>query len=83
MSMVTSKGQVTLPKKLRDALGLKGGSEVEFELDSGRIVIRKRAPTAVLVRWRGRYAGELAGGTVDETMELLRGERPDGDGEPG
>ena len=29
---VTSKGQVTIPKRVRDALGVKAGSKVEFEL---------------------------------------------------
>ena len=82
MSKVTTKGQVTLPKKLRDAIGLKAGSEVEFELDDGRIVVRKRAPTEILARWRGRYEGKLLGATVDETMELLRGERLPIDAEP-
>ncbi|HLZ08289.1 MAG TPA: AbrB/MazE/SpoVT family DNA-binding domain-containing protein [Chloroflexota bacterium] len=82
MSTVTTKGQVTLPKKLRDAIGLKPGSEVEFELDGGRILVRKRAPTEILARWRGRYEGKLLGETVDETMDLLRGERPPRDPEP-
>jgi antitoxin PrlF len=83
MSTVTSKGQVTLPKKLREALGLKAGSEVEFELDAGRIVVRRRAPTEVLARWRGRYAGRLVASTVDETIELLRGEGLPSDETPG
>jgi antitoxin PrlF len=30
MSRMTSKGQVTIPKRIRDHLGLKPGSEVEF-----------------------------------------------------
>lgn len=32
-SSMTSKGQVTVPKRIRDALGLRPGHEVEFELD--------------------------------------------------
>jgi antitoxin PrlF len=32
---VTSKGQVTLPKPIRDALGLDYSSMVEFELTDG------------------------------------------------
>jgi antitoxin PrlF len=30
---VTSKGQVTIPKRVRQALGITGGSKVEFDLD--------------------------------------------------
>ena len=32
---VTSKGQVTIPKKVRDALGITPGSKVAFELEGG------------------------------------------------
>jgi AbrB family looped-hinge helix DNA binding protein len=31
---LTSKGQLTLPKKVRDALGLKPGDQVDFVLDA-------------------------------------------------
>jgi AbrB family looped-hinge helix DNA binding protein len=40
---LTSKGQVTIPKWLRDSLGLKRGSSVQFEVDSdGRIILRPK-----------------------------------------
>ena len=40
-TIVTSKGQVTVPKSVRDYLGLKAGSAVSFErLASGEIVLR-------------------------------------------
>ena len=32
---VTSKGQVTIPKRVRDALGITPGSQVEFDLEGG------------------------------------------------
>jgi AbrB family looped-hinge helix DNA binding protein len=32
---VTSKGQVTIPKKVRDALGITPGSKVDFYLENG------------------------------------------------
>ena len=38
---VTEKGQVTIPKDLRDALGIGAGTEVEFERDAETIVVRK------------------------------------------
>jgi AbrB family looped-hinge helix DNA binding protein len=38
---LTRKGQVTIPKWLRDSLGLKRGSKVTFEVDSdGRVVLK-------------------------------------------
>lgn len=37
---VTSKGQITLPKAIRDALGLDESSTVEFTLTDGAAVMR-------------------------------------------
>lgn len=38
---VTSKGQITIPKEIRDALGIREGDRVIFILEGGRTVIRK------------------------------------------
>ena len=38
---VTEKGRVTIPKDLRDALGIGAGTEVEFERLGDTIVLRK------------------------------------------
>jgi len=38
---VTAKGQITLPKAVRDALGLRRGDEVVFRVESGRAVLAK------------------------------------------
>jgi antitoxin PrlF len=38
---VTDKGQVTIPKHIRDAAGVHPGSEVAFTLEGGKIVISK------------------------------------------
>jgi antitoxin PrlF len=40
-SSISSKGQVTVPKALRDQLGLKAGTTVEFELADGGVLMRK------------------------------------------
>jgi AbrB family looped-hinge helix DNA binding protein len=73
---VTEKGQVTIPKDLRDALGIGAGTEVEFERRKDAIVVRKsdRGPT------RGRKLAERLKGrgdvamTTDEIMALTRGD---------
>jgi len=36
---LTSKGQTTIPKDIRDALGLKAGDQLLFEVASGKIVV--------------------------------------------
>ena len=38
---VTSKGQVTVPKAVRDALGIKEGDEVVFRVEGSRAVMAK------------------------------------------
>lgn len=74
---LTSKGQVTIPKKVRDALHLQPGNAVEFAVNaSGEVVLRKagRKPAAAK---RDRF--EAARGTAqvkwrtEELMALLRG----------
>ena len=72
---VTEKGQVTIPKELRDALGIGGGTQVEFERKGDAIVVRKahRGPTRgqqLADRLRGRGDVEM---TTDEIMALTRG----------
>ena len=72
---VTEKGQVTIPKELRDALGIGAGTEVEFERCDDTIVVRKSARAAtrgsqLVERLRGR--GDVTM-TTDEIMALTRG----------
>lgn len=72
---VTEKGQVTIPKELRDALGIGAGTEVEFERNDDTIVVRKAAdaPTRgrlLVERLRGRGDVEMS---TDEIMALTRG----------
>lgn len=38
---VTSKGQVTVPKVVRDALGIEAGDEVVFRVEGNRAVLAK------------------------------------------
>lgn len=54
-AIVTERGQITLPKAVRDALGLAKGSVLKVELDGGRIVLSKRVDDAIS-RVRGKFA---------------------------
>ncbi|MDQ3328670.1 MAG: AbrB/MazE/SpoVT family DNA-binding domain-containing protein [Chloroflexota bacterium] len=78
MSTVTSKGQVTLPKKVRDGLGLVPGSEVEFELREGEVLLRKSVSEEKFARWQGYLRGKLSEDSVDQFVDTLRGEEPAG-----
>ncbi len=74
---VTSKGQVTIPKHLRDAMNIGPGCKVFFETNEhGDPVLRKCGP--VEERGPDRF-DEVAGSAdikwrTDELMALLRGE---------
>jgi AbrB family looped-hinge helix DNA binding protein len=74
MATVTSKGQVTLPKEIRDRLGLGPGSQVRFDVEDGRVILRKQAPEQALERWYGYLKGKLHTDRTDDLMAELRGE---------
>lgn len=40
-STISSKGQITVPKAVRDKLGLRAGARVDFELTRGGVMLRK------------------------------------------
>jgi AbrB family looped-hinge helix DNA binding protein len=59
-STVSEKGQVTIPKRLRDKLGIRPGTVLDFDEEEGRLVARKQSEVDVIRKWRGR--GKLPGG---------------------
>lgn len=68
---VAERGQITLPKAVRDALGLIKGSQLKVELDGSRIILSKNVDDAVS-RARGRF--KLPSGTsTDDLIRALRG----------
>jgi AbrB family looped-hinge helix DNA binding protein len=70
---VTSKGQVTIPLRVRKALGIKPGSEVDFELgpDGAYRLVRDRADIEAQI---DRMMGTADTGlTTDEILALTRG----------
>jgi len=71
---VTAKGQITIPKAVRDLLGIEPGSKIDFRRNrDGEFVIVKDGETAEsrIAKMRGS-AGP--GPTTDELMALLRGD---------
>jgi antitoxin PrlF len=67
---VGAKGQVVIPKELRDELGLQPGAEVEFERDGDTVRIMA-AGAAATHGLRGRYA---ASGMADALLADRRRE---------
>ena len=41
VSQVSSKGQVTIPKEIRESLGIAEGDRVVFETEGSRVILRK------------------------------------------
>lgn len=76
-TILTVKGQVTIPKQIRDALGLKPGMPVNFSVNPAGEVVIHRAENSPR-RTRDRF--ELARGKADvkwrtdDLMRLLRGD---------
>ena len=73
---VTSKGQVTIPKAVRDRLGIRAGSKVDFEVAAdGRAFLRQIGKRAIKPSRFERMRGTATSGlTTDEIMALTRGE---------
>jgi AbrB family looped-hinge helix DNA binding protein len=46
-SRLTSQGQITVPKAVRDAMNLEAGDQLEFELGS-TVTVRRHRPGSVL-----------------------------------
>ena len=80
MTTLTSKGQVTIPKPIRDALQLRPGMAVQFAVNSaGEVVIQpSRAARGGRRRTGDRFDAARGKADVrwrtDELMQLLRGD---------
>src|SRR5690606_17175 len=77
---VAERGQITLPKAVRDALGLTKGTLLRVELEGGRIILRKNVDDAIS-RARGRFRLP-EGVSTDDVMRELRGRAPGDPVEP-
>jgi antitoxin PrlF len=50
-STITSKGQTTVPKEVREALNVDAGDKLTWEIKGGRVAITTERPA--LYRWKG------------------------------
>jgi AbrB family looped-hinge helix DNA binding protein len=71
---MTTKGQVTVPKQIRDELGLKPGDEVEFVRTNGTYALQKRCYESPFDKWHGFLKGKVRGKRTDELIREMRGE---------
>lgn len=73
---ITTKGQVTIPREVREKMGLLPHSEVEFVVEGNVVVLRKvesreSRGNKVVARMRGRATIRMS---TDEIMALTRGD---------
>ena len=71
-TIVSQKGQITIPKAVRDKLGIFAGTVLEVDTVEGKMVAVKKEPEDVIVKWRGK--GKTPGNkSVDEYLHRIRG----------
>ena len=77
MSKVTVKGQVTIPKEVRDHMNIRPGSEVEFVRQGEYFAIVKKTKKNVakyLEQWKGVLTAKKEDkGDVDDLIHAMRG----------
>lgn len=69
-SVVSEKGQVTIPKAVRSKLGLRPGTVLEFEAERGRLIGRKAPQRDVFDELYGTLQMDES---VDDFIERIRG----------
>ena len=69
---VTAKGQVTIPRSVREVLGITPETEIEFVEDNGRFyIVKTDSPKATgkFKKFRGIATADMS---TDEIMKLTR-----------
>lgn len=69
--IVSEKGQITIPKRLRDRLGIRPGQTLEFSEEHGRLVATKVTTLDPVSAVYGRFPSRKS---TDRLMTELRGE---------
>jgi AbrB family looped-hinge helix DNA binding protein len=73
---IGERGQVTVPKTIRDRFGLKPSTEIAFHIVNGAIVLTKKSRKMNFAKWKGRCKASFARlgyKTADEFVEDVRG----------
>jgi antitoxin PrlF len=72
IARVTSKGQVTIPKVVRERLGVHPGEDVGFEEKDGLLVVSKVVTKSPFDKWVGKLK-HLKGQRSDDLVKEARG----------
>ena len=71
MAKVTAKYQITIPPRVRKALRIVPGSEVDIQKKGSRYVLIVDPIAELKKNWRGKFRDKQ---TSDEYMNQVRGE---------
>ena len=69
---LTSKGQVTIPRVVRERLGLQTGDEIDFDEERGTYTLRKHVHGIAFQRYRG-FLAHLDRSDPDALVQDMRG----------
>lgn len=78
VATVSSRGQVVIPREIRERMGLEEGTKVEVEVAEGKIILRPLPAEAQgWQRWEAAFAGEglLKALAEEHAAEIAREER--------
>jgi AbrB family looped-hinge helix DNA binding protein len=73
---VGERGQVTIPKEIRERFGIGPETEVEFQVQKSMIILKKAPRKLNLAKWKGRCQDsfrELGYTSVDKFIKDIRG----------
>ncbi len=69
---VSSKGQIAIPKQLREKFGLAEGTDLQLRIEGDELILRKVARDAWR-KWEGRFKGsELLADLIKDRREEIR-----------
>jgi AbrB family looped-hinge helix DNA binding protein len=72
--VINAKGQIVIPKALRDRFGIRPGQEVEFKEDHGKIVLIKKGLKEKIEAAVKKYHYKFPAG-VKSSTQMLKGLR--------
>jgi AbrB family looped-hinge helix DNA binding protein len=73
---IGERGQVTIPKNIREQFGLRPETDVEFRVVSGSIILKKTPKKVNFGKWKGHCGksfSALGDSSVDKFIEDVRG----------
>ena len=74
-TVVSEKGQITIPKDLRNKLGLAAGTVIDFNAERGALIGRKKMPSDPGSTWMGAgksFLSKLGLKRTDDYLRLVR-----------